>query len=63
MKKAKDIKIGDKIKIGTDTLVVTATETSDIGKQGTQKCRIVAKKSTGEEVVIIRPSDYPINTA
>lgn len=62
-KKAIELKKGDKIEIGTDSLVIESIEVSDIGKQGTKKCRIVAKRDNGENVVIIRPSDYPFNTA
>lgn len=59
-KKAKDLKKGDKISIGGEKLEVSSIEISGIGKQGTQKCRIEALKSNGEKIVIIRPSDYPL---
>mgnify|MGYP001563392810 CR=1 FL=1 len=62
MKKSSDLKKGDKILIGTDILVVDSIETSDIGKQGVKKVRIVASKSSGEKIVIIRPADYPFKT-
>ncbi|MEI6731228.1 MAG: hypothetical protein WCK90_00955 [archaeon] len=62
MKKAIEIKKGDKIKVAGEVLTVETTETSDIGKQGTKKCRIEAKKANGERVVMIRPADYPIQT-
>ena len=62
-KQAKELKKSDKIIIGSETLVIETNELSDIGKQGVQKCRIVALKSNKEKIVIIRPSDYPFNTA
>lgn len=64
MKKiAKEIKAGDTLIIAGEKLKVASVESSDIGKQGTQKCRIEAKKANGEKVAIIRPADYPFNTA
>lgn len=60
-KVAKEIKVGDKIEIGGEILVVDSVESSDIGKQGTQKVRIVAKKESGESITVIRPADYPFN--
>jgi translation elongation factor P/translation initiation factor 5A len=62
VKKASDLKKGDKIIIGTETLIVESVEHSDIGKQGVKKSRIVAIKPSGEKVVLIRPSDYPFKT-
>lgn len=59
MKKALELKKGDKIKVGSETLVIETIEISDISKQGTKKCRIVASKSNGEKIIIIRPADYP----
>ncbi|MDP1728758.1 MAG: hypothetical protein Q8L27_00960 [archaeon] len=62
MKKlAKDLKIGDKIEIAGESVEIESTEISDIGKQGSKKVRIAAKKQNGEKVVIIRPTDYPFN--
>jgi len=61
-KKAKDIRKGDMLIIGSDTLSVESIEVSGIGKQGVQKCRIEAKKASGEKVVLIRPADYPLET-
>lgn len=58
-KKAKDLKKGDKIIIAGGDWIIEETEISDIGKQGTQKCRIVAANAKKEKVVIIRPADYP----
>ena len=58
-KKAIELKKGDKVILGGEQLVVRDIETSDIGKQGSKKCRIVATKSDGEKVVLIRPADYP----
>ncbi len=60
-KKASDLKKGDKLSVGGADLIVESIEVSDIGKQGTKKCRISAKKSDGERIVIIRPADYPFN--
>ena len=59
-KTAKEIKRGNKIKLAGKALTVEETEISDIGKQGTKKCRIVAKSETGEKIVLIRPEDYPL---
>lgn len=62
MKKAKDLKQGNTIIVGGEKLIINSVEISDIGKQGTQKVRIEAKKANGEGVIVIRPSDYPFNT-
>ena len=59
-KTAKEIKRGNKIKLAGKVLTVEETEISDIGIQGTKKCRIVAKSETGEKIVLIRPEDYPL---
>ena len=59
-KQAKELKQGDKIKIAGRPCVISSIEFSEIGKQGPKKCRIVAKTDNGEEVVIVRPEDYPI---
>lgn len=59
-KKAKEIVQGEIVKIGGEELFVESIEISDIGKQGSQKCRIVTKKKNGERVIIIRPSEYPL---
>ena len=58
-KKASELKVGDKIKIAGKSFKIENIETSDIGKQGTKKCRIEAKSESGEKIVIIRPEDYP----
>ncbi len=58
-KKAKELKKGDRIVIAGGEWVVEEIEMSDIGKQGTQKCRIVAVDDKKEKVVVIRPVDYP----
>jgi translation elongation factor P/translation initiation factor 5A len=57
-KKAEDLKKSDKILMGSEHLVVESVEISDVGKQGIKKCRIVAKRGQ-ENIVIVRPSDYP----
>ena len=59
-KKASEIKNGETLIIGGDKVIVQEIELSDVGKQGTKKCRIVARKQNGENVVIIRPADYPL---
>ncbi|MBU0907475.1 MAG: hypothetical protein KKE05_04955, partial [Nanoarchaeota archaeon] len=56
MKKlAKEIKKGDKLKLAGKIFTVEEIEISDVGKQGTKKCRIVAKPETGDKMVLIRP--------
>lgn len=59
--KAKELKKGDRIIVGAEELEIEEIEISDISKQGTKKTRIVAKKSNGDKIVIIRPEDYPID--
>lgn len=59
-KQAKDVKKGDVLKIAGEIVAVESIEVSDLGKQGTKKCRIVAKKPNGDSTVIIRPTDYPL---
>lgn len=61
-KPAKDIKKGDKLVIAGEVLTVESVELSDLGKQGSQKCRIEAKKGNGEKIVMVRPADYPLET-
>jgi len=58
-KKAKELKKGEKIKIAGKSFVIEEFEMSDIGKQGTKKCRIQARSPEGEKMAIIRPEDYP----
>ena len=60
-KKAVEIKKGDNLTVAGEELVVEEVEISDIGKQGTKKVRLVAKKKNGEKIVIIRPEDYPLD--
>lgn len=59
-KTAKEIKKGDKLKLAGKILLVEEIELSDISKQGTKKCRILAKSDTGEKITLIRPEDYPL---
>ncbi len=59
-KKAIEIKVEDTIIIANEELKVTEIEASEVSKQGTKKVRMVAKKKNGENIVIIRPADYPI---
>jgi len=61
-KEAKNLKMGDKIKIAGKFFTITNIETSDIGKQGTKKCRIEAEPESGDKIAIIRPEDYPFET-
>lgn len=60
-KKAIEIKKGSTIIIGGEELFIEETEVSDISKQGTKKVRFVAKRKTGEKIILIRPADYPID--
>ena len=62
-KKAIEIKKDDTIKIAGEELLVEEVEVSDMGKQGTKKVRFVAKKKNGEKIVLIRPEEYPIESA
>ena len=62
-KKAIELKVGESIVVGGEKLIIESLEVSDIGKQGTKKVRLSAKKTNGEKIVIIRPEDYPFNTA
>lgn len=57
-KKASELKKGDKIKILNKEWIVNNVEISDIGKQGSKKCRLELS-SNSEKLAIIRPSDYP----
>lgn len=59
-KKAGEVKKGDRLKVAGKTLTVEEVELSDIGKQGTKKCRLVARSENGENIVLIRPEDYPL---
>ncbi|MEK6850867.1 MAG: hypothetical protein AABX85_04800 [Nanoarchaeota archaeon] len=60
-KKAKQIKKGDVISLVGKKWTIESIETSDIGKQGTKKCRLELKNENGEKMVIIRPEDYPLD--
>jgi translation elongation factor P/translation initiation factor 5A len=60
-KKASELQKGDQIKILDKIWMVTTLETSDIGKQGSKKCRIELS-SAGEKMAIIRPAEYPFET-
>lgn len=63
MKKAMDLKKGNKIKVGGEILLIEDIEISEVGKHGTRKVRIQTKKNNGEKIILIRPSDYPIKIA
>jgi len=60
-KKSSELKKGDKIKILSKEWVVDSVEISDIGKQGSKKCRLELS-SGSEKLAIIRPADYPFET-
>ncbi|MEK6854738.1 MAG: hypothetical protein AABX73_00780 [Nanoarchaeota archaeon] len=63
MKKiSKDLKKGDIIILSGREFIIENIEFSEIGKQGTRKCRIEAKTKEGEKIVIIRPEDYPFDS-
>lgn len=63
MKKiSKDLKKGDIIILSGKEFIIENIEFSEIGKQGTRKCRIEAKTKEGEKIVIIRPEDYPFDS-
>lgn len=57
-KKASDLKKGDKIKILDKIWTVNDLEVSDLGKQGSKKCRLELY-SGKDKISIIRPSEYP----
>ncbi len=61
-KKAKDLAKGETFLIAGEEVTVETIEVSNIGKQGTAKCRIVAKRKNSETVTLIRPAEYPIET-
>ena len=63
MKKiSKDLKKGDIIILSGREFIIENIEFSEIGKQGTRKCRIEAKTKEGEKIVVIRPEDYPFDS-
>jgi len=57
-KKASELQKGEQIKILDKVWTIEGIETSDIGKQGSKKCRIELS-SSGEKMAIIRPAEYP----
>ena len=62
-KQAKQLKKGDKIVLGGKKCLVKEIELSEIGKQGARKVRLVLKaEDRDEDVVIIRPEDYPFES-
>jgi translation elongation factor P/translation initiation factor 5A len=60
---AKNVAKGTILILGGERITVTEVEHSDIAKQGTKKTRIVGKKASGETVTIIRPAEYPLESA
>ena len=62
MKKAIELKKGDKIKLADKIFSVDEIEISDIGKHGKRKVRIVCSDEKNEKLIIIRPEDYPFGS-
>ena len=62
-RKAKELKVGDRVKVAGKVCVIIGIEISEIGKQGTRKVRLVVETPEQEKVVIIRPEDYPFELA
>jgi translation elongation factor P/translation initiation factor 5A len=63
MKKlAKDLVVGDSIKVAGKVLQVKEVEVSEMGKQGKAKVRMVVSDGV-EKTVMIRPDDYPFETS
>lgn len=62
-KQAKDLTKGEKIIVAGQECTVNDIEISEIGKHGKRKCRLDLITSRGEKIVIIRPEDYPVETA
>ena len=60
-KQAKDLKVGDKIKLADKICIIMAIEASDIGKQGKRKIRLELITESKEKIIIIRPEDYPFD--
>ena len=60
-KPAKEIKEGEKINLAGKDCTVKKIELSELGKHGKRKVRILAQTPSGEEIVVIRPEDYPID--
>ncbi len=58
-KQAKDLKKGENVIIAGKKFTIESVELSEIGKQGKRKVRIEARSESGEQVVVIRPEDYP----
>jgi len=61
--KANELKKGDKIIVAGRKFTVENIELSDIGKQGTKKCRLELIDEKREKLVVIRPEDYPFDLA
>ncbi len=57
-KRAKELKKGDKVLLMGKTWTIKEIEISNIGKQGSSKCRLELENQ-GQTMVIIRPADYP----
>jgi translation elongation factor P/translation initiation factor 5A len=62
-KQAKDLKKGEKIILAGQPCEIFSFEISDIGKQGKRKVRIEAMNAKNEKIILIRPEDYPFETA
>jgi len=62
-KQAKDLKKNDKIIVAGNKCLIENIEISDIGKQGKKKVRMELKTEKGEKIILIRPEDYPFDSA
>lgn len=60
-KKAGDLVKGDRLIVGDEVVIVEAIEISEMSKQGSKKCRIEAIRANGERMILVRPTDYPLN--
>lgn len=58
-KNAKDLLKGDIVSLAGQKCTIESVELSEIGKQGTKKCRLELKTAAGEKLVLVRPEDYP----
>jgi len=61
-KELKDIKQGNKIFIENKYYFVKKIEHSDIGKHGKSKCRLELEDEQGNKRLLIRLSDFQVET-
>lgn len=59
-KKTSEVKVGDNVIIDGNKLNVKEFETSNIGKHGAVKCRIVGLNEKNERVVAIKNADEEV---